>query len=159
MMRLTKKQRDGLKAEKWLLGEFQARGYNARLISDWSDNLDIVIDNILGVEVKFRRAYLRHVRPGYYRPAWCFSDISAKGHDILYVLICEDDGGEWWPFFVPSVYAFGRQGFMITSHPQVYRGMLSNCLDNWANVDKVLHYRYKYASPQLSLWPEFAIAA
>jgi len=66
----SKQQRFGLRAEQWATHYLAGLGYDARLMSRWTDSFDILVNGLLKVEVKISRPYQRQVRPGYYRPAW-----------------------------------------------------------------------------------------
>jgi hypothetical protein len=145
-MNLSACQRYGLEGEQWAARQLSDMGYHARLLSLWTADFDILIDNLLCCEVKISRSRLRRVRPGYYRPTWSFDLARLPRHmDMVVILICEDDYQTWWPYVVPSWYFFGRNSVNITSHPQKYRGYLAGCLHNWSNVGLVMAQRQKYS--------------
>lgn len=144
-MRMSAKQRYGSSGEAWALTEFQARGYEVRLISDWYNEYDILLNNLLPVEVKLSRNYLRKVRPGYYAPTWCFDTARiARDHDYLVLLICEDEFKQFWPYLVPSFLIQGRQTIAITSHPRKYKGYWSDSLNRWSVIDWLINIRQQY---------------
>lgn len=149
MLRLSKRQRYGLKAELWAVEQLTKRGYDALLLSNFSDKVDILVNNRVPCEVKIRHKYMRKVREGYYKPTWLF-EVGRSSHfkDSLFILIC-DDGVLWHPFIVPSWYFFGRATVSITSHPTKYAGRLADCLNCWGNVADVLSKNkiYSYQLP------------
>lgn len=157
-MNLSAPQRYGLKAEQWTARQLSEMGYHARLLSLWTADFDILIDNLLCCEVKISRSYPCQTRPGCYRSTWRFDLSRLPGHlDMIVILICEDTNQVWWPYIVPSWYFFGRTSANITSHPQKYRGYLAGCLNNWANVGLVMAQRQRF-SYQLPL-PLFEAAS
>lgn len=135
-------QRYGHKGELWALTEFQARGYEAHLITQWSNQYDIVLNGLLPVEVKLSRQIWRTVRPGYKRQFWSF-DVARipQDQDFLLLLIAEDGFGQFWPHLVASCYAFGRSTISITSHPRQYKGFWSACLNRWSVIDWLMYIR------------------
>jgi hypothetical protein len=144
-------QRFGLMAEKWVVSELTKRGYEARLISMFTADSDILISGGVTVEVKISHCLQRYVRPGYARPYFGFDLARLPRHrDSIVVLICQDVHRDWYPFIAPSWYFFGRYRVNITSHPTKYRGYLSDCLNRWDNVANVLA-RAQKNSPQLPL--------
>lgn len=143
-MRQSWKQRYGAKGELWALSEFQARGHEARLMTDWTDQYDILVNGLLPVEVKLSRSYLRKVRPGYYAPTWCFDTARiAKEQDYLLLLICEDQFSQFWPYLVASHLVQGRQTIAITSHPRLYRGQWASTLNRWSVIDWLIFTRQR----------------
>lgn len=149
-MRMSVKQRYGLKGEEWAASELRARGYEVKIISDWSDQYDLVVNGVLPVEVKQSRSYMRHVKPGYYKPTWCF-DVARipQDQDFLLLLIVEDQFGQFWPHLVPSFHAFGRKSIAITSHPRQYKGYWSEHLNRWSVIDWLINIRQQFAQPLL----------
>jgi hypothetical protein len=146
----SERQKFGLVGEKWAVNQLKRRGYDARLISSFFANFDILIDGLLLCEVKLSRFYLRTVRKGYYRPTWHFDVGRVPGNvDSLIILICEDEKGQWWPYIVPSWFLLGRSSVAITSHPSKYKGFLAKCLKNWSYVPEVLYYRQKHSNQLL----------
>jgi len=144
-MRQSAAQRYGNIGEDWALAEFQARGHEARLISNYFDQFDILIDGVLPVEVKLSRSYLRKVRPGYYAPTWCFDTARiAKGQDYLLLLICEDQYKQFWPYLVPSFFVGDRQTIGITSHPRKYKGYWADSLSRWSVIEWLINIRQHY---------------
>lgn len=149
-MRMSWKQRYGFGGEEWAAFELQSRGYEVKVISNWSDQFDLVVNGILPVEVKRSRAYMRQVRPGYYKPTWCF-DVARmpQDQDFLLILICEDQFGQFWPHLVPSFHAFARHTIAITSHPRQYKGLWSQHLNRWSVIDWLINIRQQYNQPLL----------
>ena len=144
-MRQSWKQRYGNIGEEWALAEFKARGHEARLISNYYDQFDLLIDSQLPVEVKLSRAYLRKVRPGYYVPTWCFDTARInREQDYLLLLICEDQYQQFWPYLVPSFFIQNRQTIGITSHPRKYKGYWSDSLNRWSVIDWLINIRQHY---------------
>lgn len=158
MIWMSENQRYGLRAEKWVLGLFEERNYEARLTSTWTDRLDIVVNGVMPVEVRIRRQYMRTVRTGYYRPSWMFKANYASlpffvaKKDMLFVLICEDEAKKWHPFFIPSWEIGSRRCVSITSHPEKYAGRWADFRGDWSQVDIVLESCQRAAN-QLELWP------
>lgn len=144
-MRQSWKQRYGNIGEEWALAEFQSRGYEARLISDYYANYDILLNGLLPVEVKLSRAYLRKVKPGYYSPTWCFDTarIDPK-EDYLIMLICQDSFNQFYPYLVASHLIQGRQTIGITSHPKKYKGHWANTLNRWSVIDWLICTRQRF---------------
>jgi hypothetical protein len=138
-------QRFGVMAEQWVYQELLKRGYEARLISDFFADSDILIEGVCHCEVKISRMTWRYVRRGLYRPCWQF-DLSRlpRHRDSLVIIICQDGVGQWFPFVCPSWDFFGRYRVNITSHPTKYRGYLAQELDTWGNVADVLARNQKY---------------
>jgi len=149
-MRMSWKQRYGFGGEEWASVELRARGYEVKVISDWCDQYDLIINGVLPVEVKRSRSYMRHIRPGYYRPTWCF-DVARipQDQDFLLLLIAEDDYGQFWPHLVPSFHAFGRHSIAITSHPRIYKGHWSAALKRWSVIDWLINIRERLNQPLL----------
>jgi hypothetical protein len=151
-MNLCQAQRFGLMAEQWAVAELQKRGYEARLISLFTADSDIILSGGVMVEVKISHCRKRYIRPGYSRPCYFFDLHRLPRHrDSIVILICQDNLGDWYPFIAPSWYFFGRYRVNITSHPTQYRGYLADCLERWNNIDTVLA-RCKNNSPQLPLF-------
>lgn len=149
-MRMSAKQSYGHKGELWALAEFQARGYDARLISQWTDKYDIVLNGVLPVEVKRSRSYMRKVRCGYYMPTWCFDTARiAQAQDYLLLLIVEDEFNQFWPYLVASCFVQGRQTIAITSHPRRYKGFWADSLNRWSVIDWLIHIRQRLNQPLL----------
>jgi hypothetical protein len=141
-MRQSAKQRYGSIGENWALCEFQARGYEAKLISNWYDQFDILVNGLLPVEVKIGRSYLRKVKPGYYAPTWCFDTARiAPQQDYLLLLICQDQFNQFWPYLVSAHLIQGRQSIGITSHPRNYKGFWSTTLNRWSVIDWLIGIR------------------
>lgn len=149
-MRMSATQAYGHKGELWALDEFEYRGYEARLISRWTDQYDLLLNGVLPVEVKLSRSYLRTVRPGYKVATWSF-DVARtpQDQDFLLLLICEDQFGQYWPYLIPSAFIQGRQTIGITSHPRQYKGFWASTLNRWATVDWLIHLRQQYNQPLL----------
>lgn len=149
-MRMSWQQRYGLGGEEWAAFELQARGYEVKVISDWNDQYDLLVNGILPVEVKRSRAYMRHIRPGYHKPTWAF-DVARipQDQDFLLLLIAEDQHGQFWPHLVPSFHAFGRSSIAITSHPRVYKGYWSEYLNRWSVIDWLINIRQQLNQPLL----------
>lgn len=150
-MRQSAKQRYGSIGEQWALAEFKIRGYEARLISDYYDKFDILLNGLLPVEVKISRSYMRKVRPGYYSPTWCF-DTARVSHeqDYLLLLICEDKFNQFYPYLVASHLVQSRQTISVTSHPRTYKGFWSNTLNRWSVIDWLIYTRQRL-NQQLTL--------
>lgn len=140
------RQTFGAEAEGWVWSQLTQRGIKARVISDWSNCFDLVIDDRLPlpVEVKAARRRRRQVRPGYYAEEyrWHLGNIP-QDQDFLLALVAEDDRGDRFLYLVPSWAAFGRVGISITSHPERYAGRLAKYLDNWQVIDQVTRERSK----------------
>lgn len=150
-MRQSWRQRYGTTGEEWALTEFETRGHEARLISNYYDQFDLLVDGQLPVEVKLSRPYLRKVRPGYYAPTWCFDTARiAPEQDYLILLICEDQFSQYYPYLVPSFFIGGRQTIGITSHPRKYKGRWADSLNRWSVVEWLINIRQHY-SQQLPL--------
>lgn len=150
-MRMSAKQKIGQRGELWALAEFQARGYDARLISQWTDKFDIILNDVLPVEVKIARPGWRIVRPGYRRPTWWFEiGRIPQDQDFLLLLIAEDTFGQFWPHLVPSCHAFSRHTISITSHPRQYKGFWSAALNRWSVIDWLINIRQQLN--QMPLW-------
>lgn len=149
-MRMSANQSYGHKSELWAVTEFQARGYSARLISQWTDKFDIIVGDILPVEVKRSHPYWRTVRPGYKLQAWYF-DVARipQDQDFLLLLIAEDGFGQFWPHLVPSFHAFGRSTISITSHPRHYTGRWSASLNRWSVIEWLINIRQEKNQPSL----------
>lgn len=144
-MRQSKRQQYGNIGEQWALAEFKARGHEARLISNYYAEYDIIVDGVLPVEIKLSRSYLRKVKPGYYHPTWCFDTARiVKDQDYLLMLICEDQFRQFHPYFVPSFFVAGRQTIGITSHPKQYRGRWADSLNRWSVIDWLINIRQHY---------------
>lgn len=143
-MRLSPRQRVGFRAEWWALEQIANRSFPAEFNQSYTGDYDILINNILRCEVKFSHQIIRKVRPGLYRPCWQFDIRTKIDRDMLFILICEDKAGQWYPFIVPSWYLFLRCKVQITSHPLVYRGMYADCLNCWQNIVTVLKSVEKY---------------
>jgi len=149
-MKQSLKQRYGNVGEQWALAEFKARGHEARLISNYFADYDILIDGGLPVEVKLSRTYLRKIRPGYYAPTWCFDTARIKpDHDYLVMLICQDNFNQFYPYLIPSFFVQGRQTIAITSHPKQYRGRWADSLNRWSVIEWLINIRQHY-NQQLS---------
>lgn len=150
-MKMSAAQAYGQKGELWALTEFQARGHDARLITQWTDKYDIVVDDILPVEVKLSRPTWRTIRPGYKRQTWFF-DVARipQDQDFLLLLIAEDGFGQFWPHLVPSFHVFGRKTISITSHPRQYKGFWSEALNRWSVIDWLINIRQQFN--QIPLW-------
>lgn len=150
-MRMSAMQKIGQMGELWALTEFLARGYEARLISQWTDKFDIILNDLLPVEIKFSRPSWRTVRPGYKVQAWFF-DLARipQDQDFLLMLIVQDGFGQYWPYLVPSCHAFGRGTISITSHPRQYKGFWSAALNRWSVIDWLINIRQQYN--QMPLW-------
>lgn len=120
----TERMEFGASIEEWVLARLNSQGYEARLISRWSDNFDLVIDGELPlpVEVKAARRRWRKVRPGYYATEWRWHVANIdRSADHLLALVAEDELRERFLFLVPSWVAWDKQGLSITSHPNKYR--------------------------------------
>lgn len=150
-MRQSARQRYGNIGEQWALAEFKARGHEARLISDYFDQFDILVNGVLPVEVKISRSYMRKVRPGYYSPTWCFDTARVSTQqDYLLLLICEDKFNQFYPYLIASHLAQGRQTISITSHPRSYKGFWANTLNRWSVIDWLICTRQRL-NQQLTL--------
>jgi hypothetical protein len=147
----------GLAAEHWALGQLQARGYSAALVSDWLADTDIFLEGCCPVEVKTARAtWQRAGRRRVWRQRWQW-DLARlpQGVDSLVILIAEDDSGRPWVFVLPSWLLWGRRTIQITSRPDRYRGWLSPYLEAWPIVEQVLAERRRRLAGQLA-FPLFA---
>lgn len=149
-MRMSVNQSYGHRGELWALCEFQARGYDARLISQWTDKFDIVLNGVLPVEVKIARLHMRQVRKNYYKPTWMFDTARLlRDQDFLLLLIAVDDFEQHWPYLIPSHLVQGRYSISITSHPRAYRGFWKDNLNRWSVIDWLLHIRERLNQPLL----------
>lgn len=143
-MRQSWKQRYGNIGEQWAMDEFKSRGYEARLVSDYFADYDILLNGLLPVEVKLSRTYLRKVKPGYYAPTWCFDTARIAPHqDYLLLLICEDQFRQFHPFLIASHLVQGRQTIAITSHPRKYKGFWCTTLNRWSVIDWLICTRQR----------------
>ena len=149
-MRMSWKQHYGLRGEEWAASELGSRGYEVKVISDWSDQYDLVVNGVLPVEVKISRFCMRQVRPGYRRATWFF-DVARipQDQDFLLLLIAEDQFGQFWPHLVPSFHVFGRSTIAITSHPRQYKGFWSAALNRWSVIDWLINIRQQFDQPLL----------
>jgi hypothetical protein len=154
---MTAKQRYGLKREEWAMGELQRLGHNVRLISNFFDDFDLIVDDSLPVEVKAARVHARPVRPGYYRPTYTF-DVSNinQDYDYVVILICEEPNALKWPYIVPSWLLQSRSSTSITSHPRSYNGQWAKYLNCWHTINQVKQVRKRLNQTlQLSFWDNF----
>lgn len=150
-MNLSQTQRIGLEGERYIASLLEDRGHQVKMISTWTDKLDLVVDGVLGVEVKISHPQMRRVRKNYLRPNWAF-DVSRipQDTDLLLVLICEDNEGDRFVFSVPNCLVSGKRTVRITSHPKKYQGWLKGYM-NWKYLDELINFRQrKYG--QLELW-------
>jgi len=140
----SKRQAFGATIEGWVLQQLRARGIEARMISDWTNHFDLVIDGEVPtpVEVKGARLGWRRPRPGYLAPVWrWFTGNIDQTQDYLLALVAEDPDGHRHLYLVPSWAAWGRSGLSLTSHPDCYNGRLAKYRDNWAVVGQVTNRR------------------
>lgn len=143
-MSLTSNQLYGLLGEELVLGYIQSMGYHARLLSDFCDTLDLMVEGVLGVHVKTSRLRYQKMRPGYYRQYWHFNVSNVPDNvDSLVVLVCEDSLKRYWFYPLPSWMVWRRSTINITSHPLVYTGRLKDLRDNWAILPKLIARRMK----------------
>lgn len=155
-MRMSYTQKFGLRGELWVKEQLQAQGYSVRLIEDWYDDYDLLVDNFLPVEVKTARVHQRTIRPGYSRTRPVFGFETARipqDNDFVIVLLCYDQEQLFWPYVAPSWMVAQRVSIAITSHPRYYGGMWAKYLNNWSMVDRVIGIRQRLGqSLQLPLW-------
>lgn len=153
-MRMSSKQKFGLKGELRVKAELENRGYDVRLISNWVDTYDLVINSCLPVEVKTARLHHRTIRPGYTRPVYVFETARMpRNSDFLVVLGVFDQQRRYWPYLAPSWLVTQRTMITITSHPLQYGGMWAKYLYNWSMIDRLIGIRQRLGqSLQLSFW-------
>jgi len=134
---MSKRQKFGLHGELWAKDQLEAMGHEARLITDFCDFYDLIVDDCLPVEVKISRQNHRYIRPGYYRPYFTF-DVSRipRNQDSVVILVCQDMQHQLWPYVVPSWFIGNRQCVVI-SHPKVYTGRYFDWRDKWEAVEWV----------------------
>lgn len=158
-MNLSAEQRLGLEGELWAQSELTARGWQARLCSDWLADVDLVLEGCVPVEVKLSRPH-RQSNGQYPRTRWQW-DLARlpRTVDSLVILIARDEQRVNWPFIAPSWLFFGRgvKTVALTSHPLAYaqrgRGYLAPYFEAWPTVAQVVATRLRLAG-QLSLFAE-----
>lgn len=157
-MRLSEHQTYGLHGERWVLAQLTGRGFSAALLSNFFEDIDIVVNGLLRVEVKTARPRLHQTRPGQWRRRWQF-DLSRlpnpKRED--YAVICvADTGAALIPFVFPSalLHPMGRRCWQLTSHPDKYNGWAAAYRERWDLITVLLEKRQQQAG-QLVL-PLFA---
>lgn len=135
---MTKRQKFGLRGELWAKDQLEALGYDVRLISDFFNCYDLIIDDFLPVEVKISRQRRRYIRPGYHRPNYSF-DVSRipQDQDSVVILICQDETQALWPYIMPSWFVVDKTRVNITSHPTVFSGRYAGYCHLWCVVDEV----------------------
>lgn len=159
-------QRFGAAAESWAIEQLQAQGWQARPLSQWTDQADIIIDSgpaPLLVEVKAARPrQFWQRRPAGWeqrtRYSWNVGRL-AEGVDMAVILVAQDEAGSRHPFIVPSwaIAARGVTVIHLASNPAAYahrgRGWLACYYRRWATIDQVMTTRRRFARQgQLTLW-------
>ena len=152
---LSRSQKFGLMAEKFICTELIERGHTANLVSDFNAPFDILVNDFLPVEVKAAKVTYRKVRHNYYRRRYQFKLTSKlQRQDYLFCLVAVDDNGELFTFVIPSAFIGDRQTISLTSHPNSYKGQWSKYLNAWNWIDQVTSWRIKY---QQSLYGQLSI--
>lgn len=143
-MLFTSNQLFGNVGEELALAYLQAIGYHARLVSRYSDKLDIICEGVLGVHVKISRPLSQYTKPGHFRTYWHFNVSNVPDNvDSLIMLICQDSKKDYWYYLVPSWLIWQRMTVNITSHPLRYRGRLREFRDNRHIVAELIRRRMK----------------
>lgn len=159
-MRLSNTQRFGSIVEAWAADELTKRGWHVRMMPNFFESFDLLIDGFLPCEVKASKPYSQHAHGNIFRQRWQFDlrrglgrGINARTQDFLYVLVAVDDNGELFPYIVPSAWTVDRSKTpSVTSHPKNFRGWLAEGLENWSNVHKVYGWRRKFLDCQPALF-------
>ena len=153
----------GNRIEQWVLKQLQARGWAARLLPQFQDWTDIIVDGVISVpvEVKGARARLfRRYRGGpldRIRYSWNVSRIAKT--DMVVVLIALDQAGVYHPFIIPSWFVQIRRVSVIhlASDPAAYagrgRGWMAEFYQRWETINEVMNVRHRFnQTGQLTLW-------
>jgi hypothetical protein len=146
-------QKFGLSIEEWICSQLQERGYPARLVSNFFENVDIMIGD-LPVEVRAARCYPRKIRPGVYGTRWQFDltrGLNPALVDYVAILVATD-GFDRYPFIIPGAWTLARSSASITSHPTLYKGWLAAGLNNWGVIDTMLESRRRLAGLQMRMF-------
>lgn len=142
---LTEKQRFGLKGELWVFEQIQLRDYEAILVSDFFNDIDLIIGGMLKVEVKSARRkqhkYQAKAKTGRKRYQFNLQGLSSK-EEILVVCVCVTED-EKIAFCIPSTLftGMGRRGLYITSHPAKYSGWAAAFREKWEVIEELLRIK------------------
>lgn len=151
-MPLSRCQQYGLKGERWVLAQLLQRGFSAVLLSDFFEDIDIVVNGLLRVEVKTARVKMHQAKPGQWRRRWQFdlSRLPNPNHED-YVVICLADTGEFTPYVIPSalLHPMGRRHLQLTSHPEKYNGWAAAYRNRWDLITTLLEKRQQQAGQLL----------
>lgn len=144
-MAYSEQQETGDIGESWAYHQFKTRGFDVKIPPDYfAKSVDLIVNGV-PVEVKFANQtyrYKRRKREGRLckvpRPRWQWS-IHDTTHDIkdqvVLVLIAEDEFHERHAYICPGSVMGDRSHFQITSHPDLYTGMLAKWRDEWDVVN------------------------
>lgn len=151
-------QHYGLTGEKWVLERLTTLGFSAMWLSDFFEDIDLIVSGLLKVEVKTSRPKPHRARRGgHWRQRWQF-DLTRlpQDQDFVVVCLCDVPGEGLYPFVIPGglLNPMGRYHLQITSHPAKYSGWAAAYRDRWDVVGMLLERRQR-AAGQLML-PLFA---
>lgn len=154
-MRLSDTQRFGTLIENWACDQLAKRGWHVRLMPDFFESFDILLDGFLPVEVKGAKPYEQWTGKRF-RTRWQWDlkrGLNPATQDFLYILVSVDQAGELFPFLVPSAWTVGRgKTPALTSHPTRYGGWLADGLNAWSHVAMVYSWRQKFLCEQPTLF-------
>lgn len=154
-MMYGREQYYGLQGERYALLQLLDRGYDARLVSDFFSDVDIIVDGLLRVEVKTAAAHWHKAKAGVWRARWQFNltRLSREG-DYVVICLCEVPNGRdrFNAFVIPSalLLPMGRRHLQITSNPAAFKGWASTYREQWQVIEQMLQ-RVRHHAGQLAL--------
>lgn len=154
----SKEQQLGNISEKFILQELARRGYTVKLSPNFYDkNTDLVIGD-LPIEVKFAHKTYRYktLADGSKKryPRWQWNIHPTAGlmdGDWVLILVAKDAAGHQHIYVVPGGLVGDRPHIQLTSHPDIYRGWLSEWKNRFDVIDYLAGEEYR-AEPVFTRW-------